>query len=243
MIDEAMHHATHVLSFIGNISLNISFVLYLIVYIPQIIHNQKVENIAQLSFGLHLLLFSSYSFDLVYGFASQLPWQYKTVSTVGLLLVTVQHIQLIKFFVNKQLLLRLTLSIFLIILNCIAIYYFFIIQHRVLDSNNTFIVGTAARICGLIYCFPQIIKNCILKSANAISLKYIYLNLVLALLDTCSSWSLNWGWPNKVAAPCSVVIMLLMLYQINKYEHRVNLLIYNSKGMQTDLARKKWTHC
>lgn len=233
MIEEAMHHATHILLFIGNISLNISFVLYLIVYIPQLIHNQTVANIAQLSFGLHLLLFSSYSFDLLYGFASQLPWQYKTVSTVGLLLVTVQHIQLIKFFVNKQLLLRVTLSILLIILNCIAIYYFFIIRHSVLDYNNTFIVGTAARICGLIYCFPQIIKNSISKSANAISLKYIYLNLVLALLDTCSSWCLNWGWPNKLAAPCNAVIMLMMLYQINKYERPLNFLIYNSKGMQT----------
>ena len=228
MIDEA----THILSSIGNISLNISFILYLVVYIPQIIHNQKSVNIAQLSFGLHFLLFSSYSFDLLYGFASHLPWQYKTVSIVGLLLVTVQHIQLIKFFVNKQLLLRLKLSVFIIILNCIVIYYFFIIQHGVLDYSNTFLVGAAARICGLIYCFPQMIKNYISKSANALSLNYIYLNLVVALLDTCSSWCLHWGWPNKLAAPCNVVIMLIMLYQINKYEHKPNFLIYNSKGIQ-----------
>ena len=171
MIDEAMHHASHILLLIGNISLNISFVLYVIVYIPQIIHNQKGANIAQLSFGLHFLLFSSYFFDLLYGFASQLPWQYKTVSTVGLLLVTVQHIQFIKFFINKQLRLHVTLSIFFIILNCIAIYYFFIIQHSILDYDNTFIVGAIARICGLIYCFPQIIKNSISKTVNAISLK------------------------------------------------------------------------
>ena len=155
MIDETVYHANHILSFIGNITLNISFVLYLIVYIPQIIHNQKVANIAQLSFGLHFLLFSSYSFDLLYGFSSQLPWQYKTVSTVGLLLVTVQHIQLMKFFVNKQLLLRVTLSIFLIILNCIAIYYFFVIKHSVLNYDSTFFVGAAARICGLIYCLDR----------------------------------------------------------------------------------------
>ena len=209
MIDEAMHHTTHILLFIGNISLNISFVLYLIVYIPQIIHNQKVANIAQLSFGLHLLLFSSYFFDLLYGFASRLPWQYKTVSSVGLLLVTVQHIQLIKFFINRQLLLHVALSIFLIILNCMAIYYFFIFKNSVLDDGDIFMVGIIARICGLIYCFPQMIKNGISKSANAISVKYIYLNLVLALLDTCSSWCLNWGWPNKLAAPGLIPLIIL----------------------------------
>ena len=221
------------LSWIGTISLNISFVLYLLVYIPQIIHNQKVTNLAQLSLSLHFLLFLSYSFDLFYGFSSHLPWQYKTVSTVGLSLVMVQHVQLIKFFSDRQFLFLKKICISILLLNFIGIYYFFIVKQSVLNTNNTLLVGIVARICGLIYCFPQIIKNKISKSANAISLKFIYLNLVVALLDTLSSWSLDWGWPNKLAAPMNIVIMLTMLCQAKKYAYKPIFPIYNSKGAQS----------
>ena len=208
------------LSWLGHISLNIAFILYLIVYIPQIIHNQKVTNIAQLSLGLHFLLFSSYFFDLFYGFSSHLPWQDKTVSIVGLLLVTVQHLQLIKFFICKRLVLFAKVSCALLLLSIVGTYYFFIMKDDMLDENTTLIMGTFARICGLIYCIPQIVKNKQSKSSDAINIQFIYLNLVLALLDTTSSWCLNWGWPNKLAAPMNVTMMLMLLLQFKWYEDK-----------------------
>lgn len=225
-----MQQMISLLPSIGHLTLNVSFVLYLVVYIPQIIHNQKNANIAQLSVILHVLLFLSYLFDLLYGFASHLPWQYKTVSIVGLVLVTIQHIQLIKFFIAKELVSLVKTSIFLLIISVIVIYYFFVMREGALTNNTILILGVGARICGLIYCLPQLIKNSITKSANALSSKYIHLNLILALLDTCSSWCLNWGWPNKLAAPITAIIMLVMLYQINRYQHQPSGL--QLKGMQ-----------
>lgn len=204
-------------SLIGSISLNISFILYLILYIPQIIHNRKSTNIAQLSLNLHLLLYSSYFFDLCYGFSSHLPWQYKTVSIIGLSLVGIQHIQLMRFFIINKHLFIAGLSAVFLVLNVIAIDYFFEMKHGLLATQTTLLFGAIARLTGLVYCLPQIIKNITSKSANALSLHFLYLNLMLALLDTISSWCLNWGWPNKLAAPVNIVMMLIMITQIKQY--------------------------
>lgn len=232
MINEAMHHPTSLLSIAGNFTLNLSFVLYLIVYIPQILHNQRTAHLNQLSFGLHTLLMMSYSFDLLYGFAYHLPWQYKIVSVVGLFLVTIQHVQLIRFFVNIKSTFRLKLSLLLFISNGILLLFFFIPLQSTLSFSATCIVGIIARACGLIYCLPQIIKNSLSKSATALSVKYLYLNLIVALLDTCSAWCLNWGWPNKLASPCSAMLMLTMLFQVKKFEHQSLFLMNQFKGIE-----------
>lgn len=205
-------------SAIGNISLNMSFGLYLIVYIPQIIHNQTSKNLAELSLGLHVLLYLSYSFDLVYGFSSQLPWQYKVVSIVGLSLVMLQHLQLLQFFIHQRKPSLIKFNLAFLILNLMLLYYFFGIAHGEVQAHTTALFGTIARACGLIYCLPQIIKNKYAQSGNAISLYFIYLNLTLAMLDTISSWCLDWGWPNKLASPLNAIMMLIILWQVKKYK-------------------------
>jgi len=79
---------------IGAISLNISFVLYLLVYLPQVFHNRKPNHIPSLSLGMHFILYTSYCLDLFYGFSRDLQWQYKTVSVVSLTLLIIQHLQI-----------------------------------------------------------------------------------------------------------------------------------------------------
>jgi len=207
---------------IGAMSLNLSFGLYLILYIPQIIHNRKSTNIAQLSLNLHLLLYVSYFFDLCYGFSMHLPWQYKTVSIIGLLLIGIQHLQFIQYFMNTQRLFLTQLSISFLIINFGAIYYFFSIAHATLPQETTILVGTIARFAGLMYCLPQMIKNKFTQSANALSVHFLRLNFTLALLDTISSWCLDWGWPNKIAAPISMMFMTIILGQIKKYRETSN---------------------
>lgn len=211
------------LVWLGQISLNISFVLYLIVYVPQIIHNHTSNQIADLSLGLHFLLFLSYIFDLMYGFSYSLPWQYKTVSTVGLGLVIIQHLQLTKFFLMQKYTIWFNATTLFLFINLVFLYYFFVMAGTKLDLTTTLIFGTVARTCGLIYCIPQIIKNAYAKTAAGISLYFIYLNLLLAILDTISSWTLNWGWPNKLAAPANIVIMLIILWQTKIYRIPANL--------------------
>jgi len=226
--------------FIGNISLNISFILYLIVYIPQIIHNRISQNIAQLSLWLHTLLYLSYSFDLVYGFSSQLPWQYKVVSIVGLSLVMLQHLQFLNFFIHQRALSLAKLNIGFLIFNLVLLYYFFGIAHGKVGVQTTAIFGTIARLCGLIYCLPQIIKNKYSQSGNAISVHFLYLNLTLAILDTISSWCLDWGWPNKLASPLNGIMMIIILWQAKKYkfDHGVALMERVARNQGYDPFRK-----
>ena len=202
---------------LGTLSLNVSFVLYLIVYVPQLIHNQRPKNLADLSLGLHCLLLFSYSFDLIYGFLNALPWQYKTVSIVGLILVTAQHLQLLRLFICQSRQLFIKLNVAFLCVNVLLVYYFLYAARNSLGDSGLLCIGAIARICGLLYCIPQIINNKRKQSANAISPFYIYLTLILAFLDSVSSWCLSWGWPNKLAAPLSLCLMFYMLYQTKKY--------------------------
>ncbi len=203
---------------IGYVSLNISFVVYMIVYLPQIIHNRKVQNIANLSVWLHLSLYSCYFLDLLYGFASNFPWQYKTISFIGVILISIQHMQFLKFSKKNQLVFLYKCGVMLFIVSFAGIFYFFIMQiGNNLDTNSILFLGIVSQGCGLVYSIPQIIKNKSTKSANAVSLYFVYLNLLLAILDTTSSWCLNWGWPIKCIAPIDILFMLIILSQYKKY--------------------------
>lgn len=202
---------------IGNTSLNISFVLYLVLYIPQVLHNRQSTNIAHLSFFMHFLLLACYFFDLMYGIASDFQWQYKTVSVVGLSLILVQHLQLTHYFITKKNFLLMTTNIIILTTIGLGLYYFFILSKGNIDAQTILIIGSLSRICSFCYSLPQLIKNKKLKSTQAISIRFIYLNLTLATLDTISAWCLNWGWPNKLASPVTMLLMVIMLTQVKQY--------------------------
>lgn len=202
---------------ISLITLNSSFIIYLFLYVPQIIHNHKTKNIAELSLWLHFLLYSSYTFDLYYGFSHHLPWQYKTVSLVGLSLMFIQHMQLTRFYIAQGCSWLVKGNIAFLIINLSFTFYFFAVAHCIYSAPVILIFGTLSRVCGLLYCVPQIIKNSKLKSAKAISLQFTLLNLLVSALDTVSAWCLNWGWPNQLGAPFNCMIMLVLLWQFKKY--------------------------
>ena len=220
----------NIAKFIGYLSLNISFVVYMIVYIPQIIHNRNSQNIANLSIWLHLSLYSCYFLDLLYGFASNFPWQYKTISMIGVILISIQHLQFLKFSKKKHSALLFNAGVVLFIVSFVGIFYFFVMRiGNILDKNSILFLGIVSQSCGLVYSIPQIIKNKTTQSANAISLYFVYLNLLLAILDTTSSWCLNWGWPIKCIAPIDIVFMLIILSQYKKY---VTPTFYKNKFFQ-----------
>lgn len=225
------------LEILGNISLNLCSFLYLILLIPQVIHNRKAENIAGLSLWLHFLLYISYSTDMVYGIADDMPLQYRIVSLVGLLLVMAQHIQLVKFHIQKRYFILIKLGITFIILHAFLYYYFFSKLASNSVSNDTVLfLGVVARICEIIYCVPQIFKNRITKSAGAVSKHFIYLNLLLAILDTISAWCLNWDWPNKLVAPLGIMVMSIILLQYQKYSAKQRLAAIIMPNRKLSLA-------
>lgn len=206
------------LNLLGNVSLNLSSFLYLILLIPQLIHNRKGKNLAGLSLGLHFILFTSYAFDLVYGISDDMPLQYRVVSVVGLILVLTQHMQLLKFHMQQRCYLLMKFSLIFLFAQIFLSYYFFYkFFHGTLSHNAILMLGVIARGCEIIYCVPQIFKNMAAKSSIGVSFHFICLNILLAVLDTMAAWCLNWELPNKLVGPINIFIMFVIMFQYVKY--------------------------
>jgi len=207
---------------LGNLTLNLAFVLYLIVYVPQIRHNTNSTHLAQLSTSLHILLMTSFVLDLIYGFLKPLPWQYRAVSMVALSLLGVQQLQLMQLARKRgHVVLFKNLSFFALSLVLILAGFFYF-DTRFYSSKSIFLIGWLSRIGFLSYTVPQIIQNHRLNSAQALSTTFLSLSLFLSLLDLTSAWCLDWGWPNKLGTPFTISLTLILLWQKKRYPRMIN---------------------
>lgn len=201
---------------IGLLSLNLSFVLHLFIYLPQVLHNRSSQNIKNLSINMHLILFFCYFLDIFYGFSSKMQWQYKTVSIVGFSLLIIQYLQIISFLNYKKSSNMATLHTVILAISIYFVIYFFMNDELVLSETEILYAGFISKILFIISALPQIIKNYKLESSSAISIYFIYLSITIATLDTISAWYLNWGWPNKITSPI-VIFMMMLLLPYKKY--------------------------
>jgi len=201
------------LNVLGNLSLNCCFVLYLIYYFPQLYHNQRHLQMAQLSLGMHFLLILAYIFDLFYGYAMHLQWQYRLVSWVGLGCLMVQHWQFIRYFFHERLRVWLGIQLLMMLIFMLLLCDFFLVKTAELSQQECLMLGYGARICFILCALPQVLKSHRYESLSAISLHYIYLNMSVISLDFISAWCLDWGWPNKLGG---VPMILLMFYLLKK---------------------------
>jgi len=207
---------------LGNLTLNVSFVLYLIVYIPQISHNKNKHHLAELSLSLHMIIMTSFVLDLLYGLLKPLPWQYRAVSVVALGTLSIQQLQLMRLAQQRgQIRLFSVLGIFslslILLLILTGIVYFDALSN---SSNAIRLIGWISRIGFLSYILPQIIKNYRINSAKALSTTFLSLSLFLSLLDLTSAWCLDWGWPNKLGTPLTMTLTLMLLWQKKRYTPR-----------------------
>lgn len=201
---------------LGQSSLNLSFLLYLFLYLPQVIHNQKQTSLDGLSIKMHMTLYLAYCLDLLYGFGTQLPWQYLSVSGIGWLLLTIQHVQFIQHFKQKNH--GAWQFIFYILLFTFSILLVYGISQKPFSAEEMPYCGYLAQIGFVIAFVPQILKSQRLKSAQAISALFILLNFLLAVLDSISAWQLGWGWPNKLGALLGVLLTTVLMLQYRIYQ-------------------------
>src|SRR5438445_7099169 len=78
---------------VGEITVNISSLIYFVWFVPQIWLNYRRKNTDGLSLWMHGLLLLGYSADLLYGFGRDMQWQYRMVTIVGLFFLFIQHYQ------------------------------------------------------------------------------------------------------------------------------------------------------
>ena len=69
------YHEGESVEFIGHISINISFVIYCIYFLPQITYNQMKHQANHISHATQILMVSANVLDLIYGFGFGLQWQ------------------------------------------------------------------------------------------------------------------------------------------------------------------------
>lgn len=200
---------------LGQISLNLSFLMYMFLYLPQVIHNQRQSSLEGLSPWMHLTLYSAYSLDLLYGCGQNLPWQYCAVSFIGWGLLTIQHLQFICYFSHsKQISIQRIFYGLFIFTSFILIWS---INKKPFTSLSLNYIGYIAQINFVIAFIPQIIRSMQLQSAHALNFLYILLNFSLAGLDCISAWQLKWGWPNKLGSGCLVLLTGILLLQRRTY--------------------------
>lgn len=221
---------------LGTLSLNSAFLLYCIYYIPQLFHNRYPKHLSQLSWGMHGMLFTAYICDLFYGYAMGFPWQYRVISWVGLICLMIQHLQLIKylFFKTSQfnqanqanqanqvyytvckrysLVLANALLILSILIFINIFFSKYISNSQGITPAMQDVLGYIARGCFIGYAFPQILKVRATKNYAGLSVYFIILNLVIAILDTISAWCLQWGWPNQLGSMLMLCMMGYLLY-------------------------------
>lgn len=191
---------------IGNYSLNISMVTYIIMYLPQLYHNNK-GRLTDLSLLFHGLLIFYYLTDLMYGFGLLMPWQYRLVSVVGFVCLLIQHLQLFKIYRNKRYFIYSTYGLCLFgIFGFFSVFYAF---------TKTFfiVIGYFSQVIGLFYTIPQIYKN--IGSCAALSLNIGYLGLVFicSSCDNISAWTLHWPTPSKFGAIIRIFFVSILIFQ------------------------------
>jgi len=192
---------------IGELTLDISTIIYLFSYIPQLIHNRHQKNLNELSLYFHDLLLFSFLTDIIYGLGMKMPWQYILVSLVGTVSLLIQHIQL--FRLNKSRRLIVNSSLFLLL----VLYAGILLIMNQPNRSLFILVGYASEGAGVIYCLPQILKNIDSRAAIALSGFYLGLEMASTLCDNVSAWFLSWPLPSKLGACFSLIVLLVLISQ------------------------------
>jgi uncharacterized protein with PQ loop repeat len=200
---------THTL---GEISLNISFFLYLFLYVPQFIRNIRYKRLNDMSLGFHALLLIASTADFYYGFGRIHQWQYRVVTLLMFALVFAQHIQL--FYYRHYFKYGTTKLIVLSLFILVMILFLIPTLTHPLHWMFLFIwMGWLERLCDWSYCIPQFIKNRQINHADAISPTFLIIAILTPICDSISAWCFHWGPSSLYGAPIAIILHAALLIQ------------------------------
>ncbi len=202
---------------IGYLSLNLSFAIYVIWFLPQLYLNFKRKDTEGLSIYMHGILYLAYLADFLYGFGRDMQWQYRIVTVIGFLSLTVQHYQFFRYglHTNKEKLTFTFLSIFCLLLSSLVVW---ILLFGELNQSTADIAGMITNVCWLSYMIPQIIQNHQHQSAKGLSFAFVCLSIFLNVCDSTSAWMLGWDYPSKIGPAIAFLGNLILIVQL-RYFH------------------------
>lgn len=204
-------------STIGHIALNISFLIYVVLYLPQVLYNLKRRSTDGLSFLMHAILVVGYLTDLMYGFGRHMPWQYRLVDLIGLTCLTLQHIQFGLYSKPNKGYWLTTIALLGLFVGVLYSIWF------PLSATIYIQAGTVAWATGVFYTLPQIWKNYRFSSALGVSVVFIYFDIISSLCDSISAWTLGWDFPSKLGSPIEVILGCFLLCQFYAYRSKLKI--------------------
>ena len=200
---------------IGQATLSISLIIYIVQYVPQLIHNSLSNKTSQISLNTQLLIVIAASCDLAYGFGYNLQWQYKLVSILGLIYLIIQQMQIISQNSTGLLTRIYTILAFILIITSVTYTIYNIKNDYILDT-----IGYIETSCYIVYWLPQIIKNFITKQADGFSKVFLIITLIGAMLDLLSAIFLHWPVPSILMPINTLILVMIIIMQSRVYNRK-----------------------
>lgn len=201
---------------IGEITLSISTVIYIVWFLPQIWENFQRKSTQGLSLWMHGLLLLGYTIDLMYGFGRHMQWQYRLVTITGLMCLFVQHIQFALYNLKSKTAYwnYVALTVLVLIVFVYSILNLTVFHHGKWYYDMT---GYVESVCYFSYLFPQIIKNFHEKSTDGLSSLFVVFSILLNLLDFTSALALHWDLPSLLMPTIDFAKKSILVFQIYYY--------------------------
>ncbi|AFB79130.1 hypothetical protein FTU_1086 [Francisella tularensis subsp. tularensis TIGB03] len=196
----------------GYITLNISLIIYFIIFLPQTIHNQFKHKTFEISLWTHSLMIIANSLDLIYAIGFNMQWQYILVDIILLSFLTIQQLQILNDRREKYLFIH-TISIFLYLFLVIVMIYFTNLSNQILLW-----FGSISGVIYNLYWLPQIYKNYCQKQAEGFSIFYLVLSLISIICDINSAIFLGWPLVSVIVSSCLSILVLTQIIQYFYYK-------------------------
>lgn len=199
---------------LGHIMVHFSFIFYMIMLLPQIYLNIRRQSLDGFSWGTHLILFISSICDSFYAFSSGMPWQYYSVGLALIVLLSLQHMQYWRYQRTHLPRFYRAATIGLVGVALIGTSLFRLYP----DLRPSFaMLGYLSMVGYFCSSLPQVVSNYRLRSTAGAASSFIILQTLALICDTLAAYSLNWGTPNKIGAPTSLIFQATLILQIWLY--------------------------
>jgi hypothetical protein len=209
-----------------NYTLYISFVLYVSLLLPQVFYNLKRRSVDGLSWGMHLLLITSYIFDIGFSVGTLMPWQYYAIPMTEVPILMVQHVQFKVYRREYQPrgYVIITISLLLLAITMIAL-----LSRRAQYAYLFPLFGFVSLTGWSIANIPQIILNFRSRSTEGLVVSYAFVSCIAHSSDIISAYGLNWGIPIKIGSPFAFLLGLILISQYYYYRQPSSNMSTSSK--------------
>lgn len=169
---------------------------------------------------MHVIMLSSYICDIGYGMGTYMPWQYYSISFAAAGMLSIQHLQFWRYRRGHAPRSYVPFTCGLLLLLLIIVGH---LCNRAAHQPLFTFLGFVSVLGWNGADLPQLFVNRRLRSTEGLALPYVLFGILGICCDIISAYGLNWGLPNKIGAPVSLCLKLILLLQCWLYRQSPSL--------------------